>query len=322
MNTLVTKRTIITAAVMLALAVALIPLFHTVSAASTNLESAMEKYKVTDDRVIDTGKASTSKIQDGLSDASASATEKKPYIVYVKSGTINSGFFNVPENVILVSEKKVKYNKTGIDANGSVYGGTFDGKKKVDILINVRTTKFSKVNGNVEYTTVKNGTDTGISCIKTARVNSVNNNNVSNCVKGGIGCYNGAVIKYIKSNTIKNNGKGKTGSGINIVGASVYYIEKNTVSENKGHGISTDYDVYKKKCSIKKIDGNTVKSNGNHGIYLERSKVTKSMKGNTVKSNKKCGIRIDKKSSVKGYKKNTVTKNKSNLSNAGKLSKN
>lgn len=289
--------------------------------AATNLSKAKKKYKIAKDNVIKVEKLTKNKLNKAIDEASEKATAKAPCAVYVASGTINNGSFIVPKNVVLISEKKVTYNKSFFSVNGVVYGGKFDGKKRTNKILEISTSKYGKLNGVVEYTTVKNAIEVGITCFG-SKATSMNNNTVTNCVKAGVGSYNGANVKNIKNNVIKKIGKGKTGSGINIVGAKAGNIVGNKVTYCKGHGLSTNYYVYKKGCSIKVVDKNTISHNGVHGVYLNKSKITKSMKKNKIMYNKKCGFRIDGKSSVRGYRGNKYKGNKSSdLSNAGKIKK-
>lgn len=262
-------------------------------------------------------------------------------IVDVKpAGTYNlSSALSVPENVILVSESGVVYNRTGSDKmvklKGSLYGGKFDGKNKENNIIQLLLESSSEAecgkNLTVMKTTLVNAKPSGkkVSAVqidadgKDINYGKIIDNTISNCYNG-VSVYDEGSYAIIKGNTITNIGNKafKGGSAIDICSSNVGMIQNNKIKTVVGHGISTDPTSdkgrFKAGCTIKEISGNTISAVNAQGIYVEnKCKITK-LKNNKISNVKGCCIKVDKNASINAMSGNTISGGK--LANKGKHS--
>lgn len=292
-----------------------------------NGKAAKAYFGVGDYNNLSLDKATPDIIHDALDSAGEiTADTGEPVIVDVKpAGTYDlSSALNVPENVILVSESGVVYNRTGSDKmvklKGSVYGGKFDGKNKENNIIQLisTTATASDKNMTVMKTTLCNTKLSKHAAVqidangKAIRHGKVIDNKISNCYNG-VSVYDGGSYDIIKGNKFTNIGikSYKGGSAIDVCSSNVGKIQNNTIKTVVGHGISTDpvsdKGRFRNGCTIKEISNNTISTINSHGIYVENKCSVTKIDNNNISNVKGCCIAVDKNARINGMSGNKLS---------------
>ena len=302
-------------------------------------------------------------IMSALQLAGEEATASKPIIVYAGSGSyaikrkdvyFNSGYvagLYVPKNVVFVAEKDTVITDASGSASkplmivaGSVYGGKYDCKFKVNNAIIFRNnTTFStaktstgkQLNGNVEYTEVVSPCVVGIHAIGCK--NFIVEHNIirdgTRRATTGIGMMYSSKASSISYNKISNIGAQQYGSAISVTHSDAVNIVGNVIKNASGHGISTDSEQKGKAHAysrITNVKNNTI-NGAKHGIWLEKGcQITGVMSGNKISNCRQNGVAVagnkaytgSCKWSINAMSNNTISRIKrSNLSVSGKYGK-
>lgn len=284
------------------------------AASTVNLKNASAMFGVKAGNVIKA--KDQGEIEYALKTAGDKASAKRMYIVYAPSGTYKmTKPLTIPANVVFVAEPDSKFSPVTADGfnrffmvKGSLYGGSYDGKKMAYYCLRLENTTFYGMNGYITHTAVKNSKRAGIIAVGSKNRNGyILNNTVSGCGNSGISAIEGAWLSSISGNICKGNFL----AGINLGHANADIINDNTLTGNTGHGISTNTDESGQGyCHIHKIMNNTIRKNGFNGVYMdENCYVDQTFSGNTITSNKTNGVGIDPGGYIKGISGNTISGN-------------
>lgn len=294
--------------------------FCTPALAAGNLAAAQKAFSVSDANTVTV--EDPSDVVSALSDAGDQASTSEPRIVYLPAGSYETANargqrWNVPENVVLVGEDATKV-EVGyrVTVNGALYGGTYAASGDGRVLL-FGAGSFSGINGTIQKATITNLKQKGCyGIVATGGASGVKilDNDVSSCWSG-INVFFGAYASKISGNKTHDNSE----AGINLVKASAGTIEKNTISGNGKHGISTDTESSgsgPKTCTVDKVNNNKITGNGKKALYVETGYTVKQVSGNTMTGNEN-GICVEAKAIVKGIAKNNISKNKVNIVSTG-----
>lgn len=292
------------------------------AASDTNLQAAKKAFGLSDStRTIEVQPGSN--IRSILVDANVGSS---PVIVHVASGTYSVGCtgntrYIIPKNVVFVAETGVTFNATGksddsmVTVNGSLYGGTYNGKGLAVSIIKVLSD-----NARVYKASVNNSYKNGIT------VQGVKNVQILNCsatgnYENGISIERDASCSLIANCTSSNNGVKRPGSGINLSHSNVSTIRSCKLNNNSDKGVSTNSDpvtgAKQAGCTIGSITGCTIQGNRTNGVYIKPKCKLNNFTNNKLINNKD-GICASGKteagtkgaSTIKNVKNNTFKGNK------------
>ena len=305
------KRGVTALALMLAVMLVFSVLTPTSALAAAKIDEAQELYNVPDERVI---KASdVAGLKKALKTAGESATKKKPYIVYAKSGTYElTQTLKVPENVILVGTGSTVFTTNEnltqlVKVEGSVYGGVFDGNGCADYCVRLADkTKYDDGtstgrgdgNGWIYSAVIRNAAKDGV-----VAANSSKYGYLYDCVISGNGRYgvqvkNGSRLSGVNACTIKGNG----GAGIYVSDSTLVLVKDSLIKENGSNGLAAV------SSSVNTIKDTTVTANAGHGIFASSSSKISMVKRCTITKNEGVGL-LARESQYGEIRENTVNYN-------------
>lgn len=262
-------------------------------ASGPNLNAAKAKFNVPDSRVY---KASpVADVSSFLTRASSAASAGDPCIVYAPAGSYAiKGGTTVPANVILVGEAETVFSCAAkadvmIKLSGSIYGGTFDGKGQNKTIIRYAETTMSGNNGIIENASIINSSYYGIVAMHVgAQGGKVLGCTVTNCVASGISILDAARIDRIENCNVSDNGT----AGINLSHADVGPIVGCTLNNNGDKAVSTNSDPVagytKPGCTLDAIENCTIIGNKTNGVHIKPLCTLGSFTGNYMQGNMDC----------------------------------
>ena len=271
-------------------------------------EGAQKYFKVEDNNIIAVGaRAGSDEINDAAADAGDAYIETgKAQMVYVPNGTHSiTCSISIPEGVVLAGEKDCIYSVNEdiskvFRVYGSVYGGKFNGNNKAGQMIRFGEAKYKWPSGYVLYTTISDCSLQAILALGNINNVVVCNNTLKNALDGVCAMY-GATIKLIDNNKIS----AMTQSGVDITHANAGTISNNTITNVKGHGISTDTEQNKDHAYVRitTVLANKISGSCHHGIYLEDNcKITGHVRSNVISNSALNGVCISKDASIGNIK--------------------